>query len=527
MPYPPNRPRVPLDVSWACYWQALQQCDAWWKRVAEFSIFPPGKSWVGVIQKLRPSMNRDWSHFDAEHQKRLLGSAARYDDNWALLGHIRGPARKSVFGNSATRRRIESTIKRVISAGDSVFLETATSAYASLTALRGIKSACATRLLTLARPDRCVSLNSASERDLAAYAAPAPTNLSDPNFYGKLLQRIHKQPWFSRPKTGFGSPMEEEAWSMRVALLDAFIYIPQDTLNIMTELPNPFAEFSGPPEPDPPQVSSLTLGEKSRLERLLGMADGVVLDFSNRSFDAFFAETFEIQIYGPRYEFRGPSKAKRLRALWHIEPDALVANILAALIDRAEQAEDAPDPDLVKECRQIVSRLRGDDASFDDLVAIASVENLSQLQDQLARARDRARDDPDLAIGTAKEVVETVCKTTLGKCGAPLPSAPKFSSLLRATLKELNLVPEAVEASKRGTDTVKRILGSLGSLGNGLAELRNLYGTGHGRDGAAVGLQPRHARLAVGAMSALAVFLFETHEARMSTDFSRDGSGRR
>jgi len=225
--YPPNRPSIPLDVSWAGYWNALQQCDAWWRRSPkDFSIFPPGNSWVGVIRKLHPSVKQDWALFSAEHQKRLLGSAATYEDDWALLGKIRGRARDAVFGNSATRRRIETTIKRVISAGDDVFLETATSAYAWLTNLHGIKTACASRLLTLARPDRCVSLNNASAQALASYAASTPAGHSIPNSYGQLLHRIHRQPWFSKPNSGFGSSLEEEAWSMRVALLDAFIYSP-------------------------------------------------------------------------------------------------------------------------------------------------------------------------------------------------------------------------------------------------------------------------------------------------------------
>ena len=42
-------------------------------------------------------------------------------------------------------------------------------------------------------------------------------------------------------------------------------------------------------------------------------------------------------------------------------------------------------------------------------------------------------------------------------------------------------------------------------------ELRNLYGTGHGRDGRFIGLKPRHAKLAVGAAATLGTFLLETH----------------
>lgn len=73
-------------------------------------------------------------------------------------------------------------------------------------------------------------------------------------------------------------------------------------------------------------------------------------------------------------------------------------------------------------------------------------------------------------------------------------------------------MPEGIPDAARGADVLKRLLSNLGTIGNGLAELRGLYGTGHGKDGSAVGLKPRHARLAVGAAAALAVFLFETHE---------------
>jgi hypothetical protein len=54
-------------------------------------------------------------------------------------------------------------------------------------------------------------------------------------------------------------------------------------------------------------------------------------------------------------------------------------------------------------------------------------------------------------------------------------------------------------------------LSNLATIVQGVAELRGLYGTGHGKDGKARGLQPRHARLAVGAASSLVTFAFQTH----------------
>jgi hypothetical protein len=85
-------------------------------------------------------------------------------------------------------------------------------------------------------------------------------------------------------------------------------------------------------------------------------------------------------------------------------------------------------------------------------------------------------------------------------------------TLTKATLKELKLVPEGVPDSTRGADVIKRLLSNLGTIGNGLAELRGLYGTGHGKHGNTSGLGARHAKLAVGAAATLTMFLFETHE---------------
>ena len=76
----------------------------------------------------------------------------------------------------------------------------------------------------------------------------------------------------------------------------------------------------------------------------------------------------------------------------------------------------------------------------------------------------------------------------------------------------MKLVPEGIPNAARGADVIKRLLSNLSTVGHGLAELRGLYGTGHGQHGATAGLAPRHAKLAVGAASTLAMFLFETHE---------------
>lgn len=76
------------------------------------------------------------------------------------------------------------------------------------------------------------------------------------------------------------------------------------------------------------------------------------------------------------------------------------------------------------------------------------------------------------------------------------------------------MLPDDIPDAAKGAAAIKKILRSLIPLVEGMAELRNLYGTGHGKVGHAKGLSPRHARLMVGATATLAEFLFDTHQQR-------------
>lgn len=146
----------------------------------------------------------------------------------------------------------------------------------------------------------------------------------------------------------------------------------------------------------------------------------------------------------------------------------------------------------------------------DALVGIDAPE----LQRQIERMRLAVDVDPGLAIGTAKELVETVCKTVLNERGAPADPNWDVPRLVKETRQVLALLPSDIDDSAKGAKSIKRLLNNLGSVVSGLAELRNLYGTGHGKHGHAKGVHPRHARLAVGAAATLATFLLETHRAR-------------
>lgn len=121
-------------------------------------------------------------------------------------------------------------------------------------------------------------------------------------------------------------------------------------------------------------MSDLTPIEKRKFERLLGMGDGYVLDFSNRTFDEFVTDAIGRDIYQSKYDYGSGSKANRLRRFWQVEPNYLVGKLMSALIDHQKEIEEENQtsaiahlrtkPDVLQqiaalreECRKTVTRL--------------------------------------------------------------------------------------------------------------------------------------------------------------------------
>jgi hypothetical protein len=267
-------------------------------------------------------------------------------------------------------------------------------------------------------------------------------------------------------------------------------------------------------------MSSLTYTEKAKLEKLLGMSTGYVSNFSDTTFGHFFADEVGVDIHSDKY-YSGGSKAKKLRQFWEIEPDYIVGKAITALVQHVEHSVSSstfPDHSIEKQiepCKAIAARLMSAKVNLDHLKDTAVKFDAKHLSDQIRRIEQSVEVDPTLAIGTAKELVETCCKTILAERGKPVTGSPDMSALTKDTLKELKLVPEGIHEAARGSDVIKRLLSNLGTIGNGLAELRGLYGTGHGKHGQATGLTSRHAKLAVGAATTLVTFLFDTHKEMM------------
>lgn len=155
--------------------------------------------------------------------------------------------------------------------------------------------------------------------------------------------------------------------------------------------------------------------------------------------------------------------------------------------------------------------LEGTSVSLKAAKEVAFTLDAGYVSQQITRMEAAIGSDPELAIGTAKEFLETICKTILTERLVTYNKDEQLPKLVKLTVEELKLVPDALANAAEAAESVRVLLKNLAAIGHHLAELRNPFGTGHGKEATHTGLTARHARLAVGAASTLGVFLFDCH----------------
>jgi hypothetical protein len=151
--------------------------------------------------------------------------------------------------------------------------------------------------------------------------------------------------------------------------------------------------------------------------------------------------------------------------------------------------------------------LVGADGVLDDARRIANVLSSGHITAQIARMRANIVSDAPLAIGSAKEFVESLCKGILDARQLARTGKEDFPALVSMTREALGL-----KVNPKSDVTLKSMMGALGTMTNSIAELRSQVGTGHGGAPETESPPAGVARLAVNAAVTLGVFLWETHE---------------
>lgn len=128
----------------------------------------------------------------------------------------------------------------------------------------------------------------------------------------------------------------------------------------------------------------------------------------------------------------------------------------------------------------------------------------SALDEQLARLQGSI-DDPALAIGSAKDLLEAVAKFVLEELSGSVPANADFGNLWYLARDRLGIHPKDFADTQPGASHVRVILQSAWTIAEQVNELRNLQGTGHGRT-LPTGITPEMAVLVVREACSVAEF---------------------
>lgn len=142
--------------------------------------------------------------------------------------------------------------------------------------------------------------------------------------------------------------------------------------------------------------------------------------------------------------------------------------------------------------------------------ALAALPDATAIHEHLRRLAHNVDSDPRLAVSVAKDLVESTAKLVLRERAVTYTGKEDLPVLVARAQESLDLHAGGVASSSDEAKALRTILGSLSSLTQGVTELRNKVGVGHGRESVPTWVRPRHARLAAGAATTWCNLMLET-----------------
>lgn len=164
---------------------------------------------------------------------------------------------------------------------------------------------------------------------------------------------------------------------------------------------------------------------------------------------------------------------------------------------------------LAEEFSKIINELEFSTPSSifsENLKEAFSSEYISQ---QISIMISKQSENPTETIGKSKELIESCCKTIFEERNEISDKDWSVSRLVKETMKLLGI---STDDMKKEDITIKAILGNLHGIAGNIAELRNEYGSGHGKSASYSGLKEHHAKLAIGSSTTLVQYLWDIHK---------------
>lgn len=265
--------------------------------------------------------------------------------------------------------------------------------------------------------------------------------------------------------------------------------------------------------------------EKGTLLKLFNRI-GYVLDFSTTDFDAFTMGSIGVALCA-KYKL---SMGKSLNAYIQEASGDEAYKLLSDLLNYYEtdyfsfEAEthekdffdtsDGAYRALYFNCKDIIEKYNKSEPNEEIAKSVDEAFSSEYISQQIKLMLSTQETYPAEAIGKAKELLESCCRTILKERNVQIEDKWSFQQLVSKCLEELDILPAKVEVSSPIVGSLKKIYGSLKGIVAPIAEIRNEYGTGHGKTADFIGLDSVHAKLLVGMSSTLVQFLWESHKNR-------------
>lgn len=259
------------------------------------------------------------------------------------------------------------------------------------------------------------------------------------------------------------------------------------------------------------KFSSLKQNEVSTLMNLFNRG-GYVLNFSNQSFNDFTLKTIGLKLV----EYYGLSKGKSLQYFVDEAQESYVIKLFIALFDAYMQdtsyAEERKEASF-QHNKEIIDRWKLGVTAYVKMSENLDISFSSEyIREQISIMMKMTAENPTEAIGKAKELIESCCKTILEERNLEVPKGETLGKLTKKVMGLMKVTPENINDRLPAATAMKAILGNLSGIAEHMATLRNSYGSGHGKSASYKGLEERHAKLAVGSSITLVDFLWETHK---------------
>lgn len=221
-------------------------------------------------------------------------------------------------------------------------------------------------------------------------------------------------------------------------------------------------------------MANLSFFEKSKLERFLGMSSGYVLNFSNRTFEEFIADSVKRELYSGKYNYSSCSKANLLRKFWEIEPNHIVGKLIKDLIDLAEdEGTYIGDTNLMNDCRNIAKRLLAG-APIEDIETIGEALNENGFESLVNSIRESIySNEPEAALDRLHTFIMKFLRQICQDNGIIADKSKPLHSLLGEYIKTIK-VNGLIK-----TQMTERILKSSISTLEAFNEVRNDYSYAH------------------------------------------------